>query len=171
MAQNPDFATQFDLGDQEQQRLPKLQALREAGIDPYPPRSERTHTATGAVAAFEAWESQQPKSEEGGVAPAPTERPHDAEAPHATLVGRLRLRRPGGKVTFAHLEDESGRVQLFFRVNDLQEPPWDYEAVNRLLDLGDFIQAEGFMFRTRAGEVTLHVQKYHLLSKSLHPLP
>src|SRR5205085_11612519 len=78
---------------------------------------------------------------------------------------------PGGKVTFAHIEDESGRAQIFFRVNDLQEPPWDYEAVNRLLDLGDFIQAEGFMFRTRAGEVTLHVQKYHLLSKSLHPLP
>jgi lysyl-tRNA synthetase class 2 len=81
------------------------------------------------------------------------------------------LRRGGGKVTFAHLEDESGRIQLFFRINDLQEKPWDYEAVNSLLDLGDFIQAGGYMFRTRTGEATLHVENYTLLSKALHPLP
>jgi lysyl-tRNA synthetase class 2 len=87
------------------------------------------------------------------------------------VAGRLRLRRAGGKVTFAHIEDESGRVQLFFRINDLQEKPWDYEAVNDLLDLGDFIQASGFMFRTRTGEVTLNAQSYTLLSKALHPLP
>src|SRR5919197_4243257 len=163
MTPDREFAAEFDLGDQEQQRLTKLRALREAGIDPYPPRSRRTHTATDAIATFEDWEAQHKEpAGEGQEAPEP---------PHVVVVGRLRLRRPGGKVTFAHLEDESGRVQLFFRVNDLQEPPWDYEAVNRLLDLGDFIQAEGFMFRTRAGEVTLHVQNYHLLAKSLHPLP
>lgn len=159
-----DYAAELDLGDQEQQRLAKLGTLREAGLDPYPPRSRRTHTAAGAIAEFEEWEARGQGS--GDEAVAPTEPP-----PQATLVGRLRLRRPGGKATFAHMEDESGRVQIYFRFDDLQEPPWDYEAVNHLLDLGDFIQAEGYMFRTRMGEVTLHVQKYHLLSKSLHPLP
>jgi lysyl-tRNA synthetase class 2 len=158
-----DYATELDMGDQERQRLAKLETLRQMGIDPYPPRSNRTHTAEDAIAVYEEWEAAH-QSEEG-------EQATSAEGPHVVLVGRLRLRRPGGKVTFAHIEDESGRVQLFFRTNDLQDPPWDYEAVNRLLDLGDFIQAEGFMFRTRAGEVTLHVQKYQLISKALHPLP
>src|SRR5437660_6590774 len=117
MTQDRDFAAQFDLGDQGQQRLAKLQALREAGIDPYPARSHRTHTATGAVAAFEEWEAQhQGPAVEHNEAP---ERQHSPEAPRVVLVGRLRLRRPGGKVTFAHIEDESGRAQLFFRINDL----------------------------------------------------
>lgn len=152
-----DYARQLNMGDQEQQRLAKLVELREMGVDPYPARSQRTHIAQGAIAAFTEWEQ--------------AERKPDGEPPHVIVVGRLRLRRPAGKVTFAHVEDESGRLQLFFRINDLQEPPWDYEAVNKLLDLGDFIQAEGFMFRTRMGEPTLHVQSYRLLSKSLHPLP
>jgi lysyl-tRNA synthetase class 2 len=165
-----DYATELDMGDQERQRLEKLNELRRVGMDPYPPRAHRTHTATGAVAVFEEWEAGRDdegrKTKDEG-----DESEARSEPPQVTVVGRLRLRRPGGKVTFAHLEDESGRLQLFFRINDLQEPPWDYEAVNRLLDLGDFIQAEGFMFRTRTGEVTLHVQKYHLLAKALHPLP
>src|SRR4051794_13801305 len=119
-------------------RLAKLQALKAAGIDPYPPRSERTHTAAGAIAEFEEWENAHPHVE-GQQPEGEPERP-----PTITVVGRLRLRRPGGKITFAHVEDESGRLQLYFRVNDLQTPPWDYEAVNKVLDLGDFIQAEGF---------------------------
>ncbi|MBF6613252.1 MAG: lysine--tRNA ligase [Chloroflexi bacterium] len=161
-----DYATELGMGDQERQRLNKLEEMRQAGIDPYPPRSHRTHTATGAVADFGQWEATQQERET-----AQGETNVEMEAPHVVLAGRLRLRRPGGKVTFAHLEDESGRVQLYFRVNDLTEPPWNYEAVNNYLDLGDFIQVEGFMFRTRTGEITLHVEKYHLLSKALHPLP
>jgi lysyl-tRNA synthetase, class II len=164
-----DYIRELDMNDQEQSRLAKLNEMRALGIDPYPPRSMRTHTAQGAIAVFEEWEAAgQPEAGEqtGGDAPV-EERPN----PVVTIVGRLRLRRAAGKATFAHIEDESGRVQLYFRTNDLQEKPWDYEAVNSLLDLGDFIQAEGFMFRTRTGEVSLHVQKYHLLAKALHPLP
>ena len=162
-----DFPPELDFGDQEQSRLAKLNQLREQGIDPYPPRAERTHTAKEAIAAYEQWEGDQGSGAEGqGSAPSENLTP-----PQVTVVGRLRLRRAGGKVTFAHIEDESGRVQLFFRINDLQEKPWDYEAVNSLLDLGDFIQAGGFMFRTRTGEATLNVQSYTLLSKALHPLP
>jgi lysyl-tRNA synthetase class 2 len=170
-----DYIDQLDMGDQEQMRLTKLREMRDKGIDPYPPRAERTHTARDAIAVYEEWEATQSQASEEEQ-PSP-DNPQSAirnpqlEGPQVTLVGRMRLRRTGGKVTFAHIEDESGRVQLYFRINDLQDPPWDYEAVNTLLDLGDFVQASGFMFRTRTGEVTLHVQKYHLLSKALHPLP
>ena len=164
-----DYAAELNLGDQQRQRLAKLNELRAAGIDPYPPRSHRSHTASGATAVFEEWEAAQ--AAVGSEQEAEGEQSEPTQPPQVTVVGRLRLKRPGGKVTFAHLEDESGRLQLFFRVNDLQEKPWDYEAVNNFLDLGDFIQAEGYMFRTRTGEVTLHIEKYHLLAKSLHPLP
>lgn len=167
-----DYASELDMGDQERQRLAKLNEIRKLNLDPYPPRAYRTHTAREAVAVYEEWEAARGEGSgvrgqwsEGGVEES------GEPPPHVVVVGRLRLRRPAGKVTFAHIEDGSGRVQLFFKINDLQEPPWDYEAVNKLLDLGDFIQAEGFMFRTKMGEVTLHVLKYHLLSKSLHPLP
>ena len=166
-----DYAAELDMGDQQRQRLAKLHELREAGIDPYPPRSHRTHTAAGAISTFEEWETAQKAESLDAEQNRQNAKGAQVEPPQATIVGRLRLKRPGGKVTFAHIEDESGRLQLFFRVNDLQDKPWDYEAVNSLLDLGDFIQAEGFMFRTRTGEPTLHVEKYHLLSKSLHPLP
>src|SRR5436190_16315608 len=107
-----DYAAELDMGDQEQQRLAKLQVLREKGIDPYPPRSKRTHTAAGAIAEYEEWEARNRGSGVGDQGsenePAePTEPP-----PQVVLVGRLRLKRPGGKVTFAHVEDESGRAQL-----------------------------------------------------------
>jgi lysyl-tRNA synthetase class 2 len=171
-----DYATELDMSDQERQRLAKLQEMRAAGIDPYPPRAHRTHTTAQAIAEFEQWEAAQ-TTDDG---PQTTdETTNSANSPlavarnpqSAIVVGRLRLRRTGGKVTFAHIEDESGRIQLYFRINDLQDPPWDYEAVNHYLDLGDFIQAEGYMFRTRTGEPTLHVERYHLIAKSLHPLP
>ncbi|MDQ5824471.1 MAG: lysine--tRNA ligase [Chloroflexota bacterium] len=158
-----DYGDELNMGEQERVRLAKLEELRVQGLEPYPPRSHRTHTAQEALAVFEEWEAAN-----SGVQPAEGE---ERTNPVVTVVGRMRLRRPGGKVTFAHIEDESGRLQLFFRINDLQEKPWDYEAVNTLLDLGDFVQAEGFMFRTRTGEPTLHVLRYHLLSKALQPLP
>lgn len=162
-----DYATELDMGDQEQARLQKIRQMREMNLDPYPARSSRTHTALGAAAEFEDWERAAPLESEAGASTEVAVR----EPVRATVVGRLRLKRPGGKVTFAHLEDESGRLQLFFRSNDLQSAPWDYEAVNSLLDLGDFIQADGFLFRTRTGETTLHVENYHILSKALLPLP
>src|ERR1041385_596469 len=126
-----DYATELGMGDQERQRLAKLEALREAGIDPYPPRSQRTHTAKGAITEFEEWEARGQGSgvrgqgsEDAAATDADTQHPtpntqhQEEEPPNVTLVGRLRLRRPGGKVTFAHIEDESGRVQVFFRGND-----------------------------------------------------
>jgi lysyl-tRNA synthetase class 2 len=84
------------------------------------------------------------------------------------LAGRLVLLRPMGKTTFGHLEDGSGRIQLYFKVDEVGAAP--YEVV-KLLDLGDIIGVEGPLFRTKTGEVTLRVVRFTLLAKSLRPLP
>ncbi len=140
----------------EKIRLQKIDELRAEGIEPYPTRAGRTHTSAEAIALFTAAENA---AGEGG-APAEVK---------VTLAGRLRAIRPMGKIIFAHIEDGEGRIQLFFRQNDLGEDRLDF--FNKMYDLGDFIQASGFMFRTRTGEVTLHVQDFAMLAKAVSPLP
>jgi lysyl-tRNA synthetase class 2 len=133
----------------ERQRLEKLALLREQGIDPYPRRVERTHTITEACDAFES--------------------ATDEQEVQVAVAGRLKSIRIMGKSSFAHIEDGTGRVQLFIRVNEVGEQT--YEAFKRGLDLGDFVAAKGTMMRTRAGEVTVRVQELHLISKAISPLP
>jgi lysyl-tRNA synthetase class 2 len=136
----------------EQNRLEKLERLRSQGHEPYPTRAERTHTSQQAICLFEAIEAADP-----------------AQPLLAVLAGRLRAIRPMGKITFAHIEDVDGRIQLFLRANDVGEEALD--LFNREFDLGDFIQASGEVFRTRTGEVTLRVQSFHMLAKAITPLP
>ena len=132
-----------------QQRLAKLERLRAAGVDPYPPRCQRSHTLAQALALFAAQEA-------GG------------DAPTLQLAGRIVGWRGMGKATFAHLADGSGRLQVYLRKDVLGE---DRYAFLDNLDIGDFLGVSGHLFRTRTGEVTLEVQDYTLLAKSLHPLP
>jgi lysyl-tRNA synthetase class 2 len=134
----------------EQVRLEKIETLRAEGIEPYPTRARRTHTSVEAIAAFESAEAS-----EADVA--------------AVLTGRLRAMRHMGKISFAHIEDGAGRVQLFFRANDVGKEKLEF--FKKMFDLGDFVEAEGKMFRTRTGEVTLQVQDFKLLSKAVTPLP
>ncbi len=136
----------------EQTRLEKLERLREQGIDPYPGRANRTHTSSQAIAAFEA-----------------VEKLESADAFNATIVGRLRSMRPMGKITFAHIEDGFGRMQLFLRANDIGQE--QIELFNREFDLGDFVQASGEIFRTKTGEITLRVKDFRILAKAITPLP
>ncbi len=140
----------------EKIRLEKIEELRAEGVEPYPTRAERTHTAVEAIAAFEQAEQQ-----------AKDDQP-PAEV-HATLVGRLRAVRVMGKLSFAHIEDGSGKIQLFLRVNELGQERLDF--FNKMFDLGDFIQAAGMMMRTRSGEPTLLVHDFKLLAKAVSPLP
>jgi lysyl-tRNA synthetase class 2 len=137
----------MELGELERQRLEKLERLRKRGKSPYPPRVERTHTAAQAVAAYEA----------GG------------EGLEVIVTGRLRSIRVMGKATFAHVEDESGKVQLLLRVNELGEE--EYETFKRDFDLGDFVEARGSLMRTRTGEVTVQADGLRMLAKALSPLP
>ncbi|MDD5468499.1 MAG: lysine--tRNA ligase [Anaerolineales bacterium] len=136
----------------EQNRLEKLGHLRSLDIEPYPTRAERSHTSLEAIQAFEQREA--------------SGKPEGLEV---TLAGRLRSMRTMGKITFAHIEDGAGRVQLFFRADDVGQE--GLELFNREFDLGDFIQASGEMFRTRTQEVTLRVRSFRMLAKAIAPLP
>ncbi len=139
----------------ERIRLQKIEALRAQGIEPYPTRAQRTHTSVQIIAAFEAAEKEAP----AGQTP----------ALQATLAGRLRAVRSMGKLTFAHIEDGDGKIQLMLRVNELGQERIDF--FNTMFDLGDFVQAAGIMMRTRTGEPTLLVHDFVMLAKSVTPLP
>ncbi len=134
----------------EKIRLQKIEELRAEGVEPYPTRAERTHTSAQAIAEFEAAEK-------------------DGREVKATLAGRIRATRAMGKISFAHIEDGAGKIQLFFRMNELGQDRVDF--FNKMFDIGDFIQASGVMFRTKTGEITLHVQDFKLLAKAVSPLP
>jgi lysyl-tRNA synthetase class 2 len=136
----------------ELNRLEKLRRLRQRGMEPYPTRAERTHTSQQAIQAFESAEASE-----------------QSEKVVVTLAGRIRSMRPMGKITFAHIEDGAGRIQLFLRANEIGEE--QLEIFNREFDLGDFIQASGEMFRTRTGEITLRVASFRMLAKAITPLP
>lgn len=142
----------------EQERVDKLNALEAQGIVAYPARISRTHKSSEAIAALEDYETQNPGVD---VSETPVE---------VTVVGRIRRVNIKGKLSFLHIEDEYGRVQLFLRVNDMDEAI--YSAVkDKLIDMDDFVQASGTMMRTKAGEPSVRVADLKLLSKSLSPLP
>jgi len=147
----------MEFSNLEKIRLDKLQRLRASGHEPYPTRAERTHTSRQAIEAFEA--AEEDAASRGG----------QTEPVKAVLAGRIRAMRPMGKITFAHIEDVHGRIQLFLRLNDVGQEPLD--LFNREFDLGDFIQADGELFRTRTGEITLRVQSFRMLAKAITPLP
>lgn len=133
--------------DERETRIAHLRALREQGINPYPNRAERTQPIAAVLEHFDEW-----LGEEG----------------YYTLAGRIRLMRIMGKATFAHIEDGTGRIQVYLSINDLGEEAY---RTLKLLDIGDFVQVSGFLFRTRVGERTLHVKSYRVLAKALSPLP
>jgi len=140
----------------EKIRLEKIEELRQEGVEPYPTRAERTHTSAQAIIAFE---NSEKKVAEG----------HPTVEVKVTCAGRIRATRAMGKLTFAHIEDGDGRIQLFLRMNELGLERVDW--FNKMLDIGDFVQASGVMFRTRTGEITLHVHDFKLLAKAISPLP
>ncbi len=139
----------------EKVRLAKMEALRARGEEPYPTRAQRTHTTAQAIAAFEAAEKEGGDSHDSGVT--------------ATVCGRVRSIRTMGKSLFAHIEDGYGRLQIYIRADEVgAEALKDFEAN---YDLGDFIQSEGALFRTKTGEVSLRAKSFRMLSKSISPLP
>jgi len=133
-----------------QQRLDKLQAIRRRGIDPYPNRYHRSHTAREAIALFEQREAT------------------GAVAPEVSVSGRIMTSRPMGKATFLDIRDGSGKIQVYLRADVLGGDR--YQLLNEL-DIGDIIGVSGSIFRTHSGEVTVRASDFTLLSKSLQPLP
>ncbi|HSJ24170.1 MAG TPA: amino acid--tRNA ligase-related protein, partial [Longimicrobiales bacterium] len=140
-------------------RLAKLEQLKRQGIEPYGYRYEVTHGTRDARRLFEEGEQGQAGAQESPAEPDTGLR--------VRLGGRLVSMRSHGKTLFADLADRSGRLQLYFRKNDLG----DAFGVLELLDIGDWIGVEGTLMRTRMGEVTLQVASFELLAKSVRPLP
>ena len=122
-------------------------ALEAAGVPAFAYAFERSHVAADALAAYE----------RGG----------QAEGPDVAIAGRLVAWRPKGKVAFGHLEDASGRLQIYLRQDQLG-PAW---TLAEHLDLDDHLGVRGTLMRTRAGEVTVRAAELTLLAKSLRPLP
>ena len=146
-------------GKLELERFEKAERLEAQGIALYPARVKRTQRVADAVQRFLQQEAQ--ISEADVPAPPPIE---------VTVVGRIRRLNSKGKVSFAHIEDESGRVQLFLRIDALGEET--YELIRRkLIDVDDFVEASGEMMRTRAGEISVAARHLRLISKALTPLP
>ena len=143
----------LELSEQELNRRQSLEELRKMGINPYP-------AAEYPVNAY---------SEE-------IRNNFDDNASPRTvcIAGRLMSRRVMGKASFAELQDSKGRIQVYITRDDIC-PSDDKELYNvvfkKLLDLGDFIGVEGYVFRTQTGEISVHAQKLTFLSKSIRPLP
>ena len=131
----------------EAARREKRAALEALGVQPFAYRYERSHTAAEALAAY--------RDEMG------------EDGPTVSVAGRIESWRPKGKVVFGHIEDPSGRIQVYLKRDDLGSR---FEMVD-LLDLDDHVGITGPLFRTKAGEVTLRASDVTLLAKSLRPLP
>jgi lysyl-tRNA synthetase class 2 len=131
----------------EAARREKRVALEALGVRPFAYRYQRTHTAAEALAAYR---------DEMGEA-----------GPKVSIAGRLDRFGSHGKTAFGHVEDPSGRIQVYFRRDALGK---DYDLVE-LLDLDDHIGVEGTLFRTKKGEITIRAESLTMLAKSLRPLP
>ncbi|NLB29437.1 MAG: lysine--tRNA ligase, partial [Clostridiales bacterium] len=127
-------------------RRDKLSALRDEGFDPFDiKRFDRTHYSAEIADNFEAMENADVR-----------------------LAGRVMARRGMGKAIFADIQDDRGRIQLYIKKDDLGEESFERFKKG---DIGDIIGVEGFVFKTRMGEVSVHCKSVALLSKSLRPLP
>ncbi len=125
------------------ERYRKLEALKALGIDPFGGAFPKTEPIAATVAGF-------------------------ADKKSVVSAGRLSAMRFMGKTVFCDLRDDSGRVQLFVKKEELPETD---RAVFDLLDLGDWIGVEGELFTTKTGEISIRASRIHLLSKSLRPMP
>lgn len=128
-----------------EQRIKKLQRLRDQGIEPYPYQFQRTHMASEVLGGFDALQGAQLR-----------------------LAGRLLTIRLMGKASFAHLLDQSGRIQIYVRRDLVGEEQY---ALFKEMDIGDFVGVVGKPFTTRTGEITIEVHELILLAKALRGLP
>jgi len=125
----------------QKERLKKLKNIQRLGINPYPSKSNRKHTISIARKML---------------------------GKKVVVAGRIRSLRPHGKITFADIEDATGKIQLFFSQQEIPGEKYEFLAN---LDLGDFIESSGEIFKTQSGEITVRVSDVKILTKSIRPLP
>ncbi|MDT3699717.1 MAG: lysine--tRNA ligase [Thermincola sp.] len=136
---------ELDLNELLMVRRKKLDELRDCGIDPFGDKFERTHRAQEIIAGFT-----------------------ELENTKVTIAGRIMAKRNMGKATFVHIQDVSGKIQVYVRVNEVGEE--QYELFTHF-DIGDIIGVAGKIFKTQRGEVSVWANEITILSKSLRPLP
>ena len=138
------------LSDQEKGRRETLTKLREYGIDPYP------------AALYPVKDKAKPTKE------------NYEEGQQVTIAGRLMRRKIQGKASFGDIQDDSGRIQVYFKRDEIcpgEDKSMYNDVFKKMLDLGDFIGIKGRLFKTKVGEITVMVEEFKMLSKSLKPLP
>jgi lysyl-tRNA synthetase, class II len=144
----------LELSEQEVIRRESLKKLRELGIDPYPAAEYKINTTSREIK--EKFNEKENNFQE------------------VCLAGRIMSRRIMGKASFAELQDHEGRIQIYVNRDEIcpEEDKTMYnEVFKKLLDRGDIIGVEGFVFKTQMGEITVHVKNFTVLNKSLRPLP
>lgn len=124
-----------------EQRIEKIKQLKELGVDPYIGKTERTDVIAEA---------------------------REKEGEKVKVVGRVMAIRGHGGLIFMDLRDESGQMQLVIKKDNVSEKEW---LIQELVDIGDFVQAGGGVFKTKAGEISVEVKVFGLLSKAVRPLP
>lgn len=139
-----------DMNELMKVRRDKLAAFEAKGVAPFGHRFEVSHHAKDVLEQFGHLEGEEESSEE------------------ITIAGRLMAIRGHGKASFSVLMDRSGRIQIYFKLDVLGEEKY---SQFKLLDIGDIIGVKGHVFRTRRGEITIRVDDFDMLSKSLRPLP
>ena len=135
--------TKMNINDERDVRLHKLAALRDDGLDPYPAHVTRTHTVQNAM-----------------------KEKHDQRV---SIVGRVMTKREMGKLMFAHIQDESGRAQIVFKKQDMDEDL--FKRFLKKVDAGDIVEITGKRFQTKSKEESVLVSDWRLLTKALRPLP
>ena len=135
-----------------QQRIRKLEALRKDGIDPYPNDFRVTHTSRNLHEAFDSLSDDELKS----------------VGETFSLAGRIMAIRDFGKASFIQIQDRKGRIQVYLQKDIVGDSAFQ---LFKTFDIGDIIGLKGKIFRTKTRELTLQVQSFRLLAKSLHPLP
>ncbi|MEE9525491.1 MAG: lysine--tRNA ligase [Candidatus Woesearchaeota archaeon] len=132
------------------ERLKKLEQLMQLGINPYPYSFDVKNTASELNEKYSKLKAE------------------DKTKDNAVVAGRLVALRRMGKASFGHIQDQTGKVQCYFRQDDIGE---ELYKILKLSDIGDIVGVEGNIFKTKTGEITIYVKKYTMLSKSIRPLP
>jgi len=141
-----------NLQELRDERLRKLEELKQLGIDPYPAKAHRTHDNVQVVADFDQLEGKE-----------------------VSVVGRILSIRKFGKIAFVVIKDDSEEIQLFLKDGAFSQPSRADSELTlddiTLLDAGDFVEATGEVIKTQTGEISVAVHRLRLLTKSLRPLP
>lgn len=141
-----------ELNEQMLVRREKLKEYIEKGLDPFGGKFERTHLANDLVQKYEELSKEELEEKKD----------------RATVAGRIMTKRGKGKAGFAHIQDVSGQIQIYVRKDAIGDEAYD---IFKSIDLGDIVGVTGEIFRTNMGELSIAVDEFQLLSKSLRPLP